>query len=79
MTTLREYFTPWRAEVFSCRCGWSGRSDAMNIEPFAELAQYACPLCDVHLILLSYPTEDDVREAAARGDEEAARMLRDRE
>lgn len=47
----------------------------MNIEPFAELAEYSRPDCDAHMILVTYPTEDDVREAAARGDEEAARML----
>ena len=72
---LPKYFSTWRQETFRCACGWSGTADAMAMEPFAELAEYSCPKCDVHLILVSYPTGDEVKTAAAAGNEEAQHML----
>lgn len=69
------YFSDWRARTYTCECGWSGPQADLDIEPFDELAQYSCPKCDRHLVLVSYPTGDDIKEAAARGNEEAVKML----
>ncbi len=69
------YFSEWRARPYTCECGWSGPSKELDTEFFDELAQYSCPKCDRHLVVVGYPTGDDVREAAERGNEEAKRML----
>lgn len=74
MAAVRTYFSAWRDESFACQCGWSGRADAMSMESRSELAEYACPKCAAHLILVSYPTEAEILEAAATGNEEARTM-----
>ncbi len=75
MAAHRDYFSGWRDETFDCTCGWSGTSNGMSMELFAALAEYTCGGCDAHLILVSFPTGDDIKRAAAGGDEEARSML----
>lgn len=69
------YFGDWRARSYACECGWSGPSTDLGSEPFDELARYSCPKCDKRLVLVTYPTGDEIKEAAARGNEEAVTML----
>ena len=47
----------------------------LSIELFDALAEFSCPMCESHLVLVSYPTEAEIRAAAAAGNEEAKRML----
>jgi hypothetical protein len=47
----------------------------MATEMFRELAAYSSPKCHAHLVLVSYPTGDEVRRAAEAGNAEALRML----
>ncbi len=74
MTAHRPYFSPWRDETVACTCGWSGTGHDLDVEPFAELAEYSCPKCAAHLLRVSYPTADEIEAAAAKGNEEARAM-----
>ncbi len=47
----------------------------MSHEIHREVIDYSCPSCDTMLVIQGYPSIDEVREAAARGDEEAIRNL----
>jgi len=56
------------SDRFQCRCGWSGPIGEMVVEGYNELVDGSCPLCDQMLMIRSFPTLDEVRVAAARGD-----------
>ena len=60
---------------FACACGWSGAFREMSISGFDELVDGSCPSCDTMLIVRSFPTKDEIREAAAAGNREAAEEL----
>lgn len=65
---------------FLCACGWSGTMGELVIEGIRELVDGPCPQCDRMLMIRSFPTIDEMREAAARGDwstaEDVARVAR---
>ena len=67
----------WRTGVFTCPvCGWRGRHDEMSgPNLFRELMDFECPSCDKMLLIVGYATYEQVREAAAKGNEEAIRAL----
>ena len=69
------YDEGWRTKELKCACGWRGTSAATPRELFAELCEYSCPACHASLILVSFPTADEVRTAAARGNAEAQAQL----
>ena len=56
------------SDRFQCRCGWSGPIGEMIVEGYNELVDGSCPLCDQMLMIRGFPTLDEVRVAAARGD-----------
>jgi hypothetical protein len=74
--TIRNYFTPrWRSDEITCACGWRGDSRAMSMELHEEVTDYACPACECTLLIVSHPSIDQVRQAAAEGDLEASQQL----
>lgn len=64
----------WKKLSTSCSCGWSGPNPTTNVETFRELFEYYCPQCNDELGLVMYPTHEEIRSAAADGDEEAISM-----
>jgi hypothetical protein len=68
---LDYYDEIWRTEELVCACGWRGKSAAASSEHFRALCEYSCPVCYASLLLVSHPTADDIRSAAARGNTEA--------
>lgn len=66
-------------DVFVCRCGWTGVFREMSNGWFEELIDGSCPTCDTMLAIRSFATLDEIREAAAAGNAEAADQLRDLE
>lgn len=74
--TIRNYFTPrWRGDEITCVCGWRGDSRAMAMELHEAVTDYACPVCECTLLIVSHPNLDQVRHAAAEGDLEASQQL----
>jgi hypothetical protein len=55
-------------------CGWTGRGPD-NEEHFRDLLDVRCPQCDRMLLIVSYPTDEETRAAAAAGNEAAAAEL----
>lgn len=72
------YWSDWRTREFRCQCGWTGTGDHLaSGDFFAELQEMLCPSChsDQTLALVIFPTEEDTRAAAERGNEEARNQL----
>ena len=73
---VADYFTAgWRDRTLSCPCGWQGDSRAMAMELHDAVTDYACPQCGNLLLIVSHPTLDQVRAAAAMGHGEAMAQL----
>lgn len=73
---IRNYFTPrWRSDEITCACGWRGNSRAMVMELHEEVTDYACPVCECMLLIVSHPSIEQVRQAAAEGNVEASQQL----
>jgi len=71
-----DYFAAgWRERVLACPCGWQGDSRAMAMELHDAVTDYACPACGNLLLIVSHPDLAQVRQAAARGHEEALAQL----
>ncbi len=52
---------------FTCStCGWKGRGDAASSNLFADLFDVRCPECDQMLLVVGYPTFDEIEDAASR-------------
>ena len=54
-----------------CLCGWSGMAKETIREDFRELHTLSCPTCDTTLFIVSFPTAEETRAAAATGDKMA--------
>ena len=78
MAEILDYYSDdWRDTIFTCAgCGWQGPADSRHFDLHAELAEYSCPKCSRTILLVSLPTIEQVKEAAARGNEEALAELR---
>lgn len=63
--------------TLDCACGWHGPASDASIELFDALYELECPRCDARLAVVGLPTHDQVREAAAAGNESAKRDLVD--
>jgi hypothetical protein len=73
---FRYYDPSWRRDTFQCpSCTWSGSSADMTPEYFQELQDFSCPSCDARLLIVSYPTLDDIKAAARDGNAEAQAEL----
>lgn len=75
MTEHAGYFSDWRDRAYSCPCGWTGAHGALDTVLFRELMELSCPDCEKHVLLVSFPTDDDIVHAAAEGNAEAVKML----
>lgn len=70
-----DYFSDWRQRRWDCSsCQWFGPGSEAAIEPFSELFEVNCPLCDGRLAVISYPTNEEVLRAAEAGNAEAIYM-----
>jgi len=54
------YYDPWRTELLSCDCGWSGTFEGGLVEYHDGLMDCACPRCSSMLALVLYPTVEEV-------------------
>ena len=73
---IRNYFTTgWRTDRISCACGWEGDSGKMQMELHEEVTDYTCPACENTLLIVSHPDLEQVRQAAADGNQEARQQL----
>ncbi len=73
---IRNYFTPgWRTDRVACPCGWQGDPRAMSMELHEEVTDYSCPSCESTLLTVVHPDIDQVRQAAADGNDEARQQL----
>lgn len=71
-----DYFAAgWRERVLPCPCGWQGDSRAMAMELHDAVTDYACQECGNLLLIVSHPTLEQVRTAAAAGNGEAQAQL----
>jgi hypothetical protein len=68
-----------RRRRWSCDCGWRGSIDDLSLVPYTGVLEGSCPACGRHLILSSYPTDEETRAAAATGDGIAIGNLAHRE
>lgn len=67
-----DYFTDgWRTRVLACPCDWQGDSRDMAMELHDQVTDYACPRCGNLLLIVTHPSLEQVRQAAAAGHPEA--------
>ena len=76
MSEKAEYYDDWQRRQLLCTCGWSGVPEQSTADYDSEyLTEYDCPQCQRSLLLVSYPTADQVKEAAAGGHAAAIKQL----
>ncbi|MBK8293708.1 MAG: hypothetical protein IPK93_02635 [Solirubrobacterales bacterium] len=71
---LLSFYDYDRDRTISCPCGWSGLCSE-NEDYFSEVLDVRCAKCDRMLLIVSYPTHDATRAAAATGNERAIENL----
>ncbi len=70
------YFDDYRIETFECpACAWSGSFEQLEQEQYHDLLDGSCPKCGKMLIVVPFPTLEEIRDAAAAGNKEAQEML----
>jgi hypothetical protein len=70
------YFDNYSDETFKCPvCAWSGGFEQLSRETYRDLFDGSCPQCDKMLIIVSFPTLVEIRNAAVDGNEKAIKML----
>ncbi len=63
-------------EAVACvECPWAGVGGDLVGMVIGDLLERSCPRCDAHLEFALFPDADDIREAAALGNAEAAAAL----
>lgn len=70
-----EYFSDYKTRPFTCECGWHGRYKSLRKEPGA-VATLSCPTCARRLLVVPFPSHEEIKNAAARGNKEARAMMR---
>jgi hypothetical protein len=75
---LRDYYTDYSESMqLTCeKCGWSGPANDAPMEMRNDLFDRSCPKCWEMLIIVPWPTGDQTKAAAIRGNEEAMRSCR---
>jgi hypothetical protein len=76
-TTIADYYQPgWREQLHTCpACDWQGNSRAMEMELHDEQTEYACPGCEMPLLIVLHPGIEQIRAAAEAGNAEAREQL----
>jgi tetratricopeptide (TPR) repeat protein len=72
---LRYWQYDRHAELHCPRGDWTGTGEEAVTNLWDELFDVCCPVCDKMLLVVGYPTLEETREEAARGNEEAQREL----
>jgi hypothetical protein len=76
MAETLTYYAYDEAAPLACRsCGWRGTMREGSREFYSELFDVSCPRCDTMLLIVPYPTPDEIRQAAAAGDVRALEEL----
>jgi tetratricopeptide (TPR) repeat protein len=60
-----------KAELKCPVCGWQGTGADADKNIFEELFDIRCPRCETMLLVVGWPTLDEIRQEASRGNEEA--------
>lgn len=68
------YFSDYKARSYACECGWSGTYDELAKKD-SGVVDCSCPTCAAHLLLVTYPSPDDIKTAAEDGHAAAIAML----
>ena len=64
------------AEMITCpECGWSGAAREASDEYYEELFDVSCPRCERMILIVSYPTPAETKEAAEDGDPRAQKEM----
>jgi hypothetical protein len=74
MDRHRSYYEVEMTDSISCPCGWSG-TVFDGFEPYGELYDVRCEECNRMLLIVSYPTVEETKEAAAAGNPRAIKGL----
>jgi hypothetical protein len=62
-------------QIIECPvCGWSGLPDGYK-NYYNDLFDVCCPKCDKMILIVGYPTEEETKEAANKGNQEAKENL----
>jgi len=73
---FHSYFDGYRGETFRCPfCSWTGGFDQLEREQYRDLFDGSCPQCGKMLLVVFFPTAEEIRAAAAGGNVEAQEML----
>jgi len=76
MSKIYQYYGNWEETLVKCRCGkWVGKIIEASRETHRELQDFHCPVCDEIVAIIGNPTEQEIRDAAARGNPKAIRSL----
>ena len=68
---IRSYYAVDLNDTIECSCGWRGRISAAM-----EVYDGRCEECNRMLLIVTYPTFEETKEAAAAGDPRALKDLR---
>jgi hypothetical protein len=74
-TMRAEYFGDYKTRPFTCECGWHGRYKNLCKEEGAAVT-LSCPTCGRRLLFVPSPSDEDIKNAASRGNKEARAMIR---
>ncbi|MGV0838462.1 hypothetical protein [Mycolicibacterium thermoresistibile] len=80
MRTMAKHMQYWDysaqqdSPVHCPKCGWSGLPGNYTT-PYTDLFDVCCPQCREMLLIVTFPTVEETREAAVAGNEEAAAEL----
>jgi len=70
---LLDYYDFHKNERLECpRCGWTGQASDASSDHHAELFDVSCPSCEKMLLIVSFPTTEETKQAAGNEEAEAA-------
>ena len=74
---LDNYYTEFSEEMpLVCpSCHWTGAAKDGDMEEYKDLFDVRCPKCSKMLLVVPFPTSEQVKEAAAAGNIEAINAL----
>ena len=78
MPQYPNYFDGWQDREIACdSCEWRGTGSGTAMgEVFRDLYERDCPQCGSRLLVVSFPTPEEIRAAAAESNPEALSMLK---
>ena len=78
LVEYHDYFDGWQGREIKCGyCEWQGLgSETQQGELFEQLVERDCPKCHERILVIPFPTSEEIRSAAADGNKEAAESLK---